>query len=483
MAPLTLLSYRDDPIWQLSNAAAFTQAQIGHPERASPPARKISSPGSRLKIGYLSSDLCQHAVGYLTAEIYGLHDRSRVEVFAYYTGSAKDDAIKERIRADVDIWRNIAPLSDDAAADLIAADGIDILVDLNGHTKDARLGVLARTPAPIIVNWLGFPGTTGSAFHHYIIADDVIIPPRLERFYSETVLRLPCYQPLDRQRLVSETRPTRAELGLPEDAIVFCCFNEPRKITAETWDSWMRILVAVPDSVLWLLIPAGVTRGRLGELAEAAGVSRDRLIFADRRSNADHLARYPLADVVLDSFPYGAHTTASDAMWMGVPIVTRQGNSFASRVCSSLVRAAGLPELACETTEEFVAKAIALAKDPTERSRLRTVLLERQSGVLFDTPRLVRALEGLYQRMWNDFIRGERPRPSLANMAVYNDVAIDLALRSGETGNDPETYRRALAGRQNYTYLEADHRLWQSTDLSQSNETRDSSIATKAVSC
>jgi hypothetical protein len=169
-------------------------------------------------------------------------------------------------------------------------------------------------------------------------------------------------------------------------------------------------------------------------------------------------------------------------MWMGVPIVTRQGNCFASRVCSSLVRAAGLPELACETTEEFVGKAIALAQDPTERNRLRTVLLERQ-GILFDTPRLVRALEGLYQRMWNDFIRGERPRPSLANMAVYNDVAIDLALRSAETGNDLETYRRALAGRQNYTYLEADHRLSQSTDLSQSNETSDSSIATQAISC
>jgi len=486
MAPLTLISYQDDPIWQLANAAAFTQSQIGRPGRSALANHQAGTSKPRLKIGYLSSDLCEHAVGHLTVEVYGLHDRTRFEIFAYYTGQPTNDPIQQRIRTGVDVWRDIAAYSDDDAADLIAADGIDILVDLNGHTKDARLRVLARTPAPIIVNWLGYPGTMGSAFHHYIIADESIIPPGSEPFYSETVLRLPCYQPIDRQRHVASARPTRTELGLPDDAVVYCCFNEPRKITAETWDSWMRILAAVPDSVLWLLIPAAATRDRLRALAKEAGVSAERLIFADRRKNADHLARYPLADVVLDSFPYGAHTTASDALWMGVPVVTRQGKSFTSRVCASLLQAVGLPELVCSTPQEFIDKAIALGRDQAQRLGLRTFLRDRRDCVLFDTPRLVHSLESLYHRMWNEHSRGERPRPSLANMAVYNDVAIDLALRADKSGNDLETYRRALADRQYYTYLEADHRLWQNSNtnqISQTNETNDRPVATQAVSC
>ena len=459
MAPLTLLSHRDDPLWQLATAAAFTNAQVGRLRGTPPPPRPEPGP-RRLRIGYLSSDLCEHAVGYLTAEIYGLHDRAAVEVFAYYSGTRTDGATHRRIRAGVDHWRDVAPLTDEDAARKIAEDGIDILVDLNGHTKDARLGVLARGPAPIIVNWLGFPGTMGSVFHHYIIADETIIPPEAERYFSETVLRLPCYQPVDRQRVVSPLPPTRADLGLPDDSVVYCCFNEPRKITAESWTCWMKILAAVPESVLYLLVPAVATRTRLRELAAAAGLPSDRLVFADRRHNPDHLARYPLVDIVLDTFAYGAHTTASDALWMGVPVVTMPGLSFAARVCASLVAAAGLPELICPSPEAFVAKAVALGTDPAERARLRAKLREgRDACLLFDTPGLVRALELLYRKIWDDYLAGRRPRPNLANLPLYQEIAFDLEL-DGTSGTPfPDSYRRELAQRRSYTYVEADLRL------------------------
>jgi predicted O-linked N-acetylglucosamine transferase (SPINDLY family) len=459
MAPLTLLSYKDDPLWQLATAAAFTDAQLGRLVSTVPQPVRAETEPRRLRIGYLSSDLCEHAVGYLTAEVYGLHDRSRVEVFAYYSGTRTDGTTHQRIRAGVDHWRDIAPLTDNDAARMIVEDGIDILVDLNGHTKDARLGVLARTPAPIIVNWLGFPGTTGSAFHHYIIADEMIIPPESECYYSETVLRLPCYQPLDRQRVVAPVTPSRAELGLPEGAVVYCCFNEPRKITADSWACWMKILAAVPNSVLYLLIPSATTRTRLRDLATEAGVSADRLVFADRRLNPEHLARYGVVDIVLDTFAYGAHTTASDALWMGVPVVTLQGRSFAARVCASLLRAAGLPDLICQTPEAFVAKAVSLGNAPAECAALRTRLREGRDCLLFDTPGLVRALEQLYLKMWDDYLAGRRPRPNLANMALYREIAFDLEL-DGDSGTPfPESYRRELAARQTYTYVEPDSRL------------------------
>ncbi|CAN0407175.1 unnamed protein product, partial [Phaeothamnion confervicola] len=270
---------------------------------------------------------------------------------------------QERIRANVDAWTDITKLSDDEAAQRIAEDEIDILVDLNGFTRDARTAVFARRPAPIIVNWFGFPGTMGSPYHHYIIADPYIIPEGDEIYYSEKVLRLPCYQPNDRKRPVAERTPTRAEQGLPDDALVFCCLNGSQKNMPVLFQLWMHILGQVPGSVLWLLSATNDTNDRLRAVAQQCGVAPERLIFAEKEPNPQHLARYRLADVFLDTFPYGAHTTAADALWMGVPVLTIPGRSFASRVCADLVRAAGLADLVCATPAAYAEKAIALAND------------------------------------------------------------------------------------------------------------------------
>lgn len=460
IAPLSLASYSDDPLWQLANAAAFNRKETGRPTDCLPDRPPAASPKS-LRIGYLSSDLCEHAVGYLTAEIYGLHDRTKLEVFVYYNGTSQGDRIQNRIRPGVDQWRDIRSLSDLAAARLIASDQIDILVDLNGHTKDARTAMLGHNPAPIIVNWLGFPGSLGSPFHHYIIADDFIIPPEAEMFYSEKVMRLPCYQPLDRQREVAREPISRADFGLPDDVMVYCCFNEPRKITEQTWRNWEQILTRVPESVLWLLVPSASTQTHLRAMANDQGIAPERLVFAGRRINQEHLARYPLADLILDSFPYGAHTTASDALWMGVPVVTKPGLCFASRVCGSLLQAAGLPEMICEDDHAYIARAVELGLDPAKRQALRDKLaLLRADCLLFDTPQLVRALEEIYRKMWDEFAGGLLPRPDLANLEIYRDIGIELDLAPEPEIPYLDRYRRKLQSRKPYSYLVPDRRLW-----------------------
>jgi predicted O-linked N-acetylglucosamine transferase (SPINDLY family) len=318
-------------------------------------------------------------------------------------------------------------MGDDEAAQIISGDDVKILIDLNGYTHGARTGLLALRPAPIIVNWLGYPGTTGSPAHHYIIADEFIIPFGSEMYYSETVCRLPCYQPNDRKRQSSQQAPSRREAGLPEGAMVYCCFNGAHKLTPFTWHRWMAILRQVPDSILWLLEGVQTTNETLVRLAAEHGISSNRLVFAGRRSNAEHLARYQLADLFLDTTPYGAHTTASDALWMGVPIVTLAGRNFASRVCGSLLRAAGIGELVCSTGEQYIALAVELGRNPLKLAELRQKLRAQRDGcVLFDTPQLVSRLEALYQEMWRAARTGQLPRPELSNVQLYGEVGIAL---------------------------------------------------------
>jgi len=462
ISPLLLAGHRDDPLWQLANAAHYNELETqrpqgGFPDRDEDWKRRAAS--RPLRIGYLSSDLCNHAVGFLTAEIYALHDRSEIEVFAYYTGGQNSDRIRLRIEASIEHWRDLSSLSDRDAAQCIHDDDIAILVDLNGHTKGSRVSLLAYRPAPIIVNWLGYPGTMGSPLHNYIIADSFIIPEEDELYYSEKVIRLPCYQPTDRQRLVGDPI-SRASVGLPEHALVYCCFNEARKISEESWNAWVEILKQTPDSVLWLMVPAAGTQAHLRDLLEAQGIDPIRLIFTGRRPNPDHLARYPLADIVLDTFPYGAHTTASDALWMGVPVITRVGRGFASRVCGSLLRAVGLPELICRDDAEFVAKAVDLGKSPTERARLcERLRLTRESCILFDTPGLVTALERLYLGMWSDYEAGNLPQPDLSNLAAYQDVAVELDSLPAEREAYHRLYQEALSAIGRYRFLGRDPRL------------------------
>lgn len=468
--PLSSCAYSDDPLQHLGLAHAYTNAVA--PPIASASDRRDAPIGRerRLRLGYVSSDLRAHAVGYLMANLFEAHDPKAVEVFIYYCGIPADDGINQRIKAAAEHWTDIRSMSDDEAAARIAADEIDILVDVNGHTRDARLGVFARRPAPIQVNWLGYPGTMGSPYHHYIIGDDWVIPADHELYYSERVLRLPCYQPNDRKRIVDATPPKRAEHGLPEDAFVFCCFNAAHKVTRYSFERWMAILNKTPNSVLWLLDYHGETNTRLRAAAESCGVAGERLIFAKKIPNPRHLARYPLADLFLDTAPYGAHTTASDALWMGVPVLTYAGRSFASRVCASLVRAAGAPELIATTPEAFIARAIALATtDRLALGELRQRLIaNRDTCTLFDIEGLARNLEALYAQMAEEYRTGDLPRPNLANLDAYLDIGANMdhdAFEIAALADYHRLYREALAARRRNAPMQADGRLWTEIEI------------------
>jgi predicted O-linked N-acetylglucosamine transferase (SPINDLY family) len=424
MSPLSAAAYTDDPMLHLASAWNYNRLDVGTPASAIVASHWAAQRSGPLRIGYLSSDLREHAVGHLMAEIFELHDRGAVEVFAYYCGIEINDAMHANFIASADHWVSISGLDDAAAARRIADDGIQILIDLNGYTREGRTKLVALRPAPVIVNWLGYPGTMGSPYHHYILADDWIIPEDHEAYYSEQVLRLPCYQPNNRKRAVSPRQPSRSEAGLPEDATVYCCFNGTHKITRFTFERWLAILARVPRSVLWLLTASEATKERLQRHAARHGIAPERVIFAEKLPNVDHLARYALADLFLDTTPYGAHTTASDALWMGLPVLTFSGRSFASRVCGSLVRSAGLPEMVCASAEEFTDRAVALGRDPALLRRYRERLqANRGSCILFDTPLLVRSLEALYGQMWDAFQKGALPRPDLSNLDVYLDLA------------------------------------------------------------
>jgi predicted O-linked N-acetylglucosamine transferase (SPINDLY family) len=468
-SPLSSGAYSDDPLFQLGGAWVYNR-NIGDPASGSEYMWLQQTPRKqprRLRVGYVSSDLREHAIGFLMSELFELHDRNKVEVFAYYCGIKTEDPTKKRIQGAVEHWVDITGMDDMTAAKQVVADGIDILIDVNGYTRDARTKMLAFRPAPIIVNWLGFPGSMASPYHQYIIADEWIIPKGFEIYYSEKVVRLPCYQPTDRKRVVAPERPSRQEAGLPEDAVVFCCFNGGHKLRKLTYDRWMQILAGVPNSVLWLLgptDPADIVHQTLKAEAAKRGVDPARIIFAPKLANPRHLARYPLGDLFLDTFPYGAHTTASDSLWMGVPVLTFSGRGFASRVCGSLVNAVGMPELIAETPEDYVKKAIALGNDRAALQRCRDKLAKvRDTSVLFDMNAHTRSLEELYHQMWRDFEKGEVPHPDLANLDVYHELSCQEDHEAQEMLAKDDFngfYQAKLAARHKFRPVPEDKRLW-----------------------
>ncbi|SCB29547.1 glycosyl transferase [Rhizobium hainanense] len=467
MSPLTLACYSDDPLFQLARAYQYNKSFVGRPDISGFPRkvpRKKSGSAQRLRVGYVSSDLRDHAVGFALREVLELHDKQSVEIYAYYCGEPVErDATQMRMKAVVDCWRDIATLSDQDAARQIAGDDIDILIDVNGYTKHARTKIFAYRPAPVIVNFCGYPGTMGSPFHHYIIADERVIPPENEIFYSERVLRIPCTQPIDRKRAVAE-RPTRLEAGLPEDVFVFACFNGMQKITKETFAQWMEILAATSDSVLWLLSGSDDVDARLRQLASNAGVAPERLIFAPKAPNARHLARIGLADLFLDTFPYGAHSTAADALTMGLPVLTVPGKSFAARFCHSIVRAAGAEQLICSNPQDYVQKAIGFAKDPASLKRIRASVQEqRDTSVLRDIPALVQRLETLFWQMQREAEQGKTPQPDLRNLDVYYEIGVGLVqdnIAYCEDSAYRREYGKRLAEWHDYSPLQRDARLW-----------------------
>lgn len=466
MAPLTQVTYTDDPLLHLANAYYYNKNDIGWPQEFRTSAHfKAKAPRhkTRLRIGYVSSDLRAHAIGYLMAEMFSLHDRDQFEIFVFFCGFQAPDPIMLRIHGSVEHWIDINGIDDAKVAAMIEDLDIDILIDVNGNTRDARTRMLARRPAPIIANWLGFPGTMGSPYHHYVIADSFIIPPEFEKYYSEKVVRLPCYQPNDRTRVVAPP-PTRADHGLPDGKVVFCCFNGTQKITKFAFARWMEILRRVDGSVLWMLKAGQEADIRMKQLAAEQGIDPERLIISQFMGNAEHMARYALADLFLDSTPYGAHTTASDALWMGVPVITSPGRSFASRVCGSLVHAAGLPDFICDGPEAYVELAVRLGNDPAAiadaKHRLRS---QRDRCTLFDTALLVRSLEQLFRDMWQDWEQDRLPVPNLTNVELYGEIGASFDHGAEEfsfVADYEERYRARLAHRDALTPLPADGRLW-----------------------
>ena len=352
---------------------------------------------SRMRIGYLSSDLQEHAAAYLIAEVLELHDRDRFEVFAYSHGPDDGGAMRRRLRAACEHFIDIAWEPDDVAAQRIRNDELDILVDLKGYTAGDRLTIMARRPCSMQVTWLGYPGTTGAGFIDYLIADPFLIPPGQESAYSERVVRMPhCYQPNDRKRQIG-TPLRRAEYGIPEDAFVFCCFNQTYKITPDIFGVWMALLRDIPGSVLWLLESNRWAKENLLQHAQAEGVSAERLVFAQRLPYAGHLARYKVVDLALDTFPYTSHTILSDALWCGCPTVGLCGDTFAARVSGSLLTAAGLPDLVTYTLPEYEKLVRRLAVEPLLLHDIHTrVARAKDQSPLFDSTAFTRKLEQLY---------------------------------------------------------------------------------------
>ena len=407
LSPFALLSLPSTRAEQRQCAQTWIKPLIGIPAVAK---RRVLSP-SRLRIGYLSADFHSHATAFLAAGLFEQHDRRRFEVIGYSTGPDDRSPMRARLARAFDRFVDLSGRDPRAIADVIRQDTVDILVDLKGHTEGATPIVLAQRPAPILVHYLGYPGTLGAGLVDYLIGDAIVTPPTHAADYAETLAVIPgSYQVNDRERPIGQT-PSRDVLGLPATGFVFCSFNQTYKINPQVFDAWMAILKAVPDAVLWLLVRAdndpALVNLRLE--AQARAVAPDRLVFARHRPNPDYLALYRHAGLFLDTWPYNAHTTASDALWAGCPMLTMQGTTFAGRVGASLLTTVGWPELVTSDVSGYMAAAIRLARDAAELDRLHQHLAGAgRASPLFDTGATTRALEAAYEGMAEQYRQGVR---------------------------------------------------------------------------
>jgi protein O-GlcNAc transferase len=412
LSPFALLSLPSTRGEQRQCAQTWIKSLVG-PQAAA--QRRVLAPG-RLRIGYLSADFHSHATAFLAAGLF--------EVIAYSTGRDDRSPMRARLVRAFDRFVDVSSRDPRAVAELIRQDAIDILIDLKGHTEGATPMVLAQRPAPILVHYLGYPGTLGSGLVDYLIGDSIVTPPAHAGDYAETLAVIPgSYQVNDRERPIGAT-PSRDALGLPATGFVFCSFNQTYKNNPQVFDAWMAILQAVPDAVLWLLVRAegDPAIANLRRETQARGVAPERLIFARHRPNPDYLALYRHADLFLDTWPYNAHTTASDALWAGCPVLTVLGTTFAGRVGASLLTAVGLPELVTTDVNAYVAAAIRLARDPEEVRRLKQHLAgPGQASALFDTAATTRALEAAYEGMAAQYRQGVRRSFRVAPVAGGRD--------------------------------------------------------------
>lgn len=407
--PFAFLLFGDSPEQQLACARSFlSHRKIVGLQRD---WKTSDFTFDRIRVAYISADFHRHATAYIMAELFELHDRQRFEIIGISFGPDDKSAVRARLMKGFDRFFDVSGRSNADVARLLRDLRVHIAVDLKGYTTNARMGIFAQGAAPIQVNYMGFPGTTGADFLDYVITDAIVVPTEHEPFFSERIVHLPeTYWVNDRKRHVGPI-PTRRDLGLPEAGFVFCCFNNAWKITPRMFDIWARLLASVDGSVLWLYRSNELAVANLKREVEARGIDPDRLIFAPSVDVADHLARLTCADLVVDTLPYNAHTTATDALWVGVPVVTCIGEAFAGRVGASLLHAAGLPELVTRNLDEYESLALKLATDPDLMGSIkRKLAASRASCALFDTDRFRRHMETAYETMVGIWRAGERPR-------------------------------------------------------------------------
>ena len=406
--PLGYLSVTDSAAAQLRCARLYAQ---DHPKAIVPLWRGERYRHDRIRVAYVSGDLRDHAVSYLLAGLFEQHDARRFEIFAISLREGQPSTMGQRVREAFEHFIDVSRFSNREAARLMREMEIDIAIDLAGFTGGMRMEIFAQRPAPIQVSYLGFPGTTGTEYMDYLVADEFLVPTGCERFYAEQIVYLPdCFQGNDDKRVVGDADCARENEGLPEERFVFCSFNSSYKISPRFFDVWMRLLKVVPDSVLWILAESEEAERNLRREAGIRGVGAEQLVFAKPRPYGEHIGRLKLADLFLDTLPFNAGTTASDALWAGLPVLTCAGEAFAARMAGSLLNAVGLPELITHGLEEYEATARYLGVHRSELRALRNRLIRnRGERPLFNTDRFRRHLESAYLQMWERHQRGESP--------------------------------------------------------------------------
>ncbi len=407
--PFVLMPLRSTLDQQMKAAQLYVADKYPAARQPSWPAARAEH--DRIRLGYVSADYHDHATAHLIAELIERHDRSRFEVIGLSIGPDRRDAMRERMVTAFDAFHDVRDRSDSQIARFARELEIDIAIDLKGLTFESRTGIFALRAAPIQVNYLGYPGSMCAEYIDYLIADPILVPPEHRPFYSEKIAYLPhSYQANDATKAIADATPSRQEMGLPEQGFVYCCFNNAYKLSPEVFDIWMRLLANTRDSVLWLLHSNPDMVSNLRMEARKRGIAPERLVFAPRAAMAEHLARHRLADLFLDTFHYNAHTTASDALWAGLPVLTCLGETFAGRVAASLLRAIGLPELITTSRQEYESVALALAHDPAALTAIRMrIAANRLTQPLFDTARYTMHLEQAYQAMWQRYAEGLPP--------------------------------------------------------------------------
>jgi protein O-GlcNAc transferase len=407
--PFNIFAQDDEPKRHQLRAVRYANKYFN--ERRYLSHSNLESKSKHIRLGYISSDFKEHAVSYLIAKVLETHNKEKFKLYGYSISSSNCDKMSARTRKAFDVFREVEKFSDKEIALKIQRDEIDILIDLNGHTINSRTGILTYRPAKIQINFLGFPGTMGTKFMDYIIADSVVIPNEFNNFYNESIIRLPnSYMPTDNTREISNKPITREEMGLPTKSLVFCCFNNSYKISVNEFDIWMRILSKIKNSVLWLKIDNELAKKNIRIAAEKRGIDPSRIIFAKFLKMEEHLARYALADIFLDTFNFNGHTTTADALWAGTPLITKLGKSFAARVAGSLLTAVGLTELITHTEKEYENLIIHLASSPLELKKIKEKLKKNLTlKSLFDSEKYTLNLEEAYHVAYENYMKGNEP--------------------------------------------------------------------------